>query len=126
MDIVYDPNQPGAYNHHSKAEFLSSDSTQRWGGIMQYAPGLNVQATNTDAIEFWMLVPNGGNPNGEIRFDIGRISEDVIPDGVLETEDKNLNGRYDDGEDIGLDTLTNDQEKTAFPNAYDPNDPDNV
>jgi hypothetical protein len=126
MDVVYDPAQQGTYNHSSGSQFNSTDPADRWGGLMQYAPGLNVPATNTDAIEFWMQVPeNGGDPTGVIRFDIGRISEDVIPDGKLETEDANLNGRYDPGEDIGLDTMTDAQEQAAYPNALHQNDPNN-
>jgi hypothetical protein len=126
MDIVYDPTRPGAYNHSTRADFDATDPLDRWGGIMQYASGLNVQATNTDAIEFWMKIDaNGGDPNGIIHFDLGRISEDVIPDGVLETEDKNRNGRYDPDEDVGLDTISNDGEKALWPNAYNPDDPNN-
>ncbi len=125
LDVVYDPQNPkGIYNHSPD---LGANASDRWGGMMQYLQGLNVQATNTDAIEFWMNIQeDGGQPlDGVIHFDMGRISEDVIPDDSLETEDKNNNGHYDPGEDVGLDGYTNDQEKTAIPGAYNPDDPSN-
>ena len=128
MDIAFDPTRPGIYNPYPEPFTAQYPDTDRWGGLMQYAPGLNVAATNTDAIEMWVHV-EGIDPSdvnkAVLRFDVGRISEDIIPDKKLETEDKNNNGRYDPGEDVGLDSLTDDQEKALFPNAFDPNDPSN-
>lgn len=125
LDVVFDPNRrDGIYNHHPDSTEVP---TNTWNGLMQYQQGLNVAATNTDAIEFWMNVKelDGADfPSAKLRFDMGSISEDVIPDGKLETEDKNGNGRYDPGEDNGLDTISNADEHAR----YDPNgtqaDPD--
>lgn len=124
LDVRYDPRTPGAYNHTPSEDLNTYPFERRWGGLMQYAPGLNVPATNTDAVEFWMnVVSNGDNPNGVIRFNLGRISEDVIPDRKLQTEDRNGNGRYDPGEDVGLDTMSNEAELEAFPTATNLGDP---
>ncbi len=126
LDVVFDPTiRNGIYNPYPD---LSESDDNRWGGLMQWDQGLNVQATNTDAIQFWMNIDPDTDPssvNGVLHFDMGRISEDVIPDGRLESEDRNGNGRYDPDEDIGLDTLQNDIEKTSLPGAFDPNDPNN-
>ncbi|HET9135432.1 MAG TPA: cell surface protein SprA, partial [Candidatus Kapabacteria bacterium] len=115
LDLVFDPTPPfigGIYNHDPNTTAPNED---RWAGMMQYQQGLNVLASNTDAIEFWMNIPNAGNtPGGMLHFDMGRMSEDVIPDGHLETEDKNGNGRYDPGEDVGLDTMRTDTESIVF------------
>jgi len=121
LDVVYDPHNWGAYNH---APDVSSEPKDRWGGLMQYNPGLNITATNSDAIEFWMKIDEG-DPSGKIYFDLGRISEDVIPDKQLQTEDKNGNAKYDPGEDVGLDTMSNSTEQALYPNAPNPNDPNN-
>ncbi|MDP4219779.1 MAG: cell surface protein SprA, partial [Bacteroidota bacterium] len=127
LDIVFDPNRrSGVYNPTPDISELPENT---WGGLMQWNQGLNVQATNTDAIQFWMKIDGetdpGIVPNGVFHFDMGRISEDVIPDGKLETEDINGNGRYDPGEDIGLDGFADGDEKTKFPGAANPADPSN-
>lgn len=125
MDVIFDPqDHRGAYNQNADGVAPDAD---RWAGIFQYNQGLNAQAQNTEAIEFWVKVVNdGGNSgNGFINFDLGRISEDVIPDGRLETEDKNNNGRYDPGEDVGLDTMPTSQEQIVYPTATTPDDPSN-
>jgi hypothetical protein len=48
-------------------------------------------------------------PKEFLHIDIGQISEDVIPNNRLDTEDKAeagiRNGLLDDGEDIGLDNM---------------------
>jgi hypothetical protein len=135
LDVVFDPeNRASIYNPNPD---LSETPENTWGGLMQWNQGLNVQATNTDAIQFWMKIDNSNTDptdpsviqNGMFHFDLGRISEDIIPDGKLETEDVNGNGRYDDGEDIGLDQMNTDHEKQFFANQgispTNPDDPSN-
>lgn len=121
LDVVYDPNSWGIYNPNPNT---GSDPKERWGGLMQYYPGLNVSATNSDAIEFWMKIDDG-DPNGVMKFDLGRISEDVIPDKILETEDKNGNAKYDPGEDVGLDGKDDAAERDSLSGAFNPDDPNN-
>jgi hypothetical protein len=125
LDVVYDPANLAAIYNPTPASFSEPTATleDRWAGMMQWSPGLNVIANNTEAIEFW--VNTNGLASGFIHFDMGRISEDVIPDGVRETEDKNNNGRYDPGEDVGLDTIINQTEQDSIQGATNPNDPDN-
>jgi len=54
-------------------------------------------------------------------IDLGQISEDVIPNQTLNTEDGITdanpipNGILDDGEDVGLDQWSNEQEKAEYP-----------
>jgi hypothetical protein len=124
MDVIFDPRRRnGIYNPYPDP---TEADQNRWGGLMQFNQGLNVAAMNTEFIEFWVLPESlGGNPDPYMYFEMGRISEDIIPNGILNTEDKNNNGRYDPGEDIGLDTLSNDDEKNDFPGAFDNNDPSN-
>ncbi|MEI8133665.1 MAG: cell surface protein SprA [bacterium] len=136
LDVVFDPeNRKGIYNANPDN---SETPDNTWGGLMQWNQGLNIQTTNTDAIQFWMNIGTDPKsnptdpsvvPNGVLHFDMGKISEDIIPDGKLEAEDINGNGRYDDGEDIGLDRMTTDSEKIFFKklgiNIANPDDPSN-
>ncbi|HYM19837.1 MAG TPA: cell surface protein SprA [Candidatus Kapabacteria bacterium] len=132
MDVVFDPtNRKGIYNHSPD---LTEAPENTWAGLMQYQQGLNVQSTNTDAVEFWMNLSNTDltalPPNASFHLDMGQISEDVIPDGKLETEDKNGNGRYDPGEDNGLDTIpdagpsTPNEQQLYGSTSADPNNDD--
>ncbi len=53
-------------------------------------------------------------PDALLNIDLGVISEDVIPNNLLNTEDKNGNQAIDEGEDTGLDTLFDAQEKIQY------------
>lgn len=127
MDYYFDPTHPGIYNPIPSV----LGTTDNWGGMMQYAPGLNVAATNTDAIQFYIKIDNldqADAANATLTFDLGQISDDIIPDKKLETEDKAQNGRYETGEDVGLDGLTDAQEQAMFnklPGVVNPADPNN-
>ena len=109
MDFVFDPDTPGTYNLNPK---LKTNPKANWGGMMKVLSGTanDLQAQNIQYIEFWLneqQVP----ANGNIYIDLGRISEDVIPNRVLDTEDKNNNGVIDQGEDVGIDGMNDAQEK---------------
>ena len=87
-----------------------------WAGIMRpmYA-GLSDQS-RTKFIEVWYLPDNedvSGNPT--LYIDAGKITEDINGNGGLpDTEDKNNNGVFEEGEDCGLDTLNNEQERVFY------------
>ncbi len=120
----------------------------RWGGIMRDIQTSDFEATNVEFIQFWIMDPfnsQDGNPNqngGDMYFNIGSISEDILKDGRLMFE----NGLPDDGgtantsnviwgrvptasyvikafdntleartnQDVGLDGVNNARERTAF------------
>jgi len=78
---------------------------ESWNGIMMFIPeNFQSQISSFQYLE----VTISGN-QGRVHFDIGEISEDVIPDGRLNSEDKAIhgirNGLLDPGEDIGLDGM---------------------
>ena len=97
-----------------------SDPDSAWAGIMRSTASFANQE-KTKYIEMWVL----GN-KGTIHIDIGQISEDWYVRGKnvfgqasyggLNTEDKNLNGLLDEGEDVGLDGIPSGQP------GDDPND----
>jgi cell surface protein SprA len=73
-------------------------------------------------IEFWMRIDEAPD-SAKLYLDLGLISEDVIPDNRLNTEDKNLNDAIDEGEDTGLDTLFDAQERVNYTDARGSGDP---
>ncbi|MFH0883175.1 MAG: cell surface protein SprA [bacterium] len=103
--IEYDPR----VNNFRSAQV---DSSRTWNGIMRAISSGYYNQTTTRYIEIWMAWPEGGGgPNATLYIDMGLISEDVIPDKKLDTEDKPLpgsdvgNGILDDGEDTGIDGI---------------------
>jgi cell surface protein SprA len=73
----------------------------------------NLTEQNIEFVEFWMQIKNA--PVGaSINLDLGVISEDVIPNNQLDTEDKNLNDAIDEGEDTGIDGRLDDAERTFY------------
>jgi cell surface protein SprA len=118
MDYVFQPDTPGTYNMNPKNMNVNESGTdlrKNWGGMMKVLSSTanDLQAANMQYIEFWMQAdPKTPIPDSaKIYIDLGRISEDVIPDKTLNSEDKNNNGVIDAGEDIGIDQLNNDDER---------------
>jgi len=77
---------------------------QSWGGIMKALSAGYANQTDAKFLEIWVK-----GDEGRIHVDLGQISEDVIPNGRLDTEDKLRygvrNGLLDDDEDVGLDGM---------------------
>lgn len=111
LDYVFLPDRRGPYNYNPQL----SNPLLTWGGMMKLlsSTATNLVEENIEFIEFW-LQNNSTEPNAKIYIDIGKISEDVIPNGRLDTEDKNGNDLIDDGEDTGLDGLFDPQERVEF------------
>ncbi|MCX7834151.1 MAG: cell surface protein SprA [Ignavibacteria bacterium] len=124
--IIFNPNQRGVYNYKQRG-FDTTNKFTNWNGIMKF---LNTTSTdllneNIGFIEFNMKIENTGNnqtfSNAKICIDLGQISEDAIPNGILDTEDKNSNGQLDPNEDIGLDFLTDLEELALYNQINDTN-----
>jgi len=120
LDYVYIPDTPGTYNY--SRNISSVNKSQTWGGMMKLLSSTanNLVDENIEFLEFWAQ-PDSASTNAKIYIDLGKISEDVIPDEstVPNTEDKNGNDLIDNGEDTGMDGLTNAQEQAKF-NSTDP------
>jgi cell surface protein SprA len=121
LDFVYLPDSIGTFNWEP-ADSISAD--QRWGGTQRLLSSTanNLVEQNIEFVEFWMRIQDAPE-NASLFLDLGLISEDLIPDNKLNTEDKNFNYAIDEGEDTGLDTLFDAQERVNFPNARDGADP---
>ncbi len=66
-------------------------------------------------MEFWAKIWNAP-ADAKIYIDLGKISEDVIPNNTLDTEDKDFNDAIDSEgkEDTGLDTWPDEEERSAI------------
>jgi len=123
MDFIYYPDVRGRYN----GDYELANTSLNWGGIMTSlsSSASNLDEENIEYIEFWMLVKelDVTDKNQKLIVDLGEISEDIIPNNERDTEDKNNNAAVDEGEDLGLDGLTDDQERIKFKNTKYKNDP---
>lgn len=128
MDLWYFPAQRGMFNYN-RGSLADSLRTKNWGGIMKplSISGTNLVNENINFIEIWMQVGRNGTHNpanpGKIYIDLGTISEDVIPNRSLNTEDLvptpngtigTINNILQPYEDVGIDMLTDDQERGRY------------
>lgn len=126
LDLIFNPASRGAYNYNlsktdpNYTQYLT-EPTKSWAGIMKVLSSTanNLIDQNIGFIEFWMHVSQAPS-DLKLHIDLGQISEDVIPNGKLDTEDKNSNDLVDNGEDTGIDGVFDKDEP-----GYDPvNNPD--
>ena len=111
LDYVFVPDTPGTYNWDPALQ----EKEKNWGGMMRLLSSTanNLVEQNIEFIEFWMQIRNA--PEGAVlNLDLGVISEDVIPNNRLDTEDKNFNDAIDEGEDTGLDGFFDAQERIEY------------
>lgn len=132
---------------------LLTDPSTNWAGIMREIVMSDFESSNIEFIEFWLMDPfveSGDNP-GKLYFQLGEISEDILKDSEksfengLPTSDEVTNvdttvwGRIPKGkslvsgfaggteerkyQDIGLDGLNDNDERSFFSNFSDFDDP---
>jgi len=112
LDVYYDPQERGAYNYNTSLRDLIDDNPQDvWGGMTAVLPGGLGDFTqqNIEFLEFWVqpVLPDGRAPSstdanqyeGTIYFDIGTVSEDIVPNNTLNTED----GLYERDNNLRID-----------------------
>ena len=82
------------------------EEDQSWNGIMRWLSAGYADQSDSKFLEIWIKREKG---MGKLHIDLGQISEDVIPNGELDTEDIPLNGIrnnvLDPGEDKGIDQM---------------------
>ena len=91
LNLAYYPSERGPYN---LTRDFNSDGTLRqpetkWGGMMRNLETNDFEQANIEYIEFWLLDPfiytrqNGtaSDYSGDLYFDLGEISEDILRDG---------------------------------------------
>ncbi len=167
FDLAYYPQERGSYNFDATNIDSNGDLTNpqdRWAGIMRSLTTTDFEQANVEYIQFWLLDPyqhysikeSEGFPKnhpissadftGELYFNLGNISEDILKDGRKMFE----NGLPSDGvktpavvsqtiwsdipvnqsliyafdendqarlnQDVGLDGLNDAEERTKFSN----------
>jgi cell surface protein SprA len=168
LDIAYYPTERGIYNYNTDLDVNGrlKNPRQNFGGLSRAITSDNdFDNANIESIEFWMLDPfvkgkNGvikdGSPNeannttgGKLVFNLGDISEDVIPDerynfenglpltnkvvgenieqtawGHVTKSQYLINAFSNEAgarqkQDVGLDGLSNEEERTFFKEYLD-------
>ena len=113
LDYVFLPDTPGTYNYAPDL----ANKNKNWGGMMRLlsTTANNLVEENIEFIEFWMNSSDAPK-DAMVYIDLGRISEDVIPNNRLDTEDKNHNDVIDpDGkEDTGIDGMLDPEERAKY------------
>ncbi len=94
FDVAYYPKERGMYNYDTTATVDANgyftNPEDRWAGIMRALTTNNFEQTNIEYIQFWILDPfnadaeavdpNTQHSGGDLYFNLGNISEDVLPD----------------------------------------------
>jgi cell surface protein SprA len=87
FDLAFYPKEKGPYNFRTDLNPTTGGLLQpkkAWGGIMRNIDQTDFETSNIEFIEFWLQDPFIGRSNsngGELYFDLGNISEDVLRDG---------------------------------------------
>ncbi|MCH5345693.1 MAG: cell surface protein SprA, partial [Muribaculaceae bacterium] len=106
LNLSYYPTERGPYNLDAtniddQGNLLYPE--RRWGGIMRKMETTNFEQSNIEYVQFWLMNPflDPENPNydgGDLYFNFGEISEDILKDGLKSYE----NGIPYDGNDSYL------------------------
>jgi cell surface protein SprA len=156
LNLAYYPDEKGQYNFDTDPNPYSAgmnskgklnDPKSRWGGMMREVLTSDFETSNIQYIKFWLMDPyveDPDNEGGDLYFNLGNISEDILRDsrksfehGLPGTPDpKNIDttawGRvptvqsvvnaFDNDlesrryQDVGLDGLRDADEDTFFTN----------
>ncbi|WP_231388244.1 cell surface protein SprA [Sphingobacterium hungaricum] len=87
LDLAFYPTIRGPYNYATSG--INSDGTlinprTRWGGMFRKMDQTDFEAQNIEFLEMWLMDPTLTNPNkegGDVYFNLGNISEDILKDG---------------------------------------------
>ena len=95
LDLAFYPEERGVYNFESSTgptvpfsrgvnpDGRLLDPETRWGGLMRGIDNTNFEAANVEYIEFWLLDPfvyDDTRDGGDLYFNLGNLSEDVLKD----------------------------------------------
>jgi len=89
FDMAYYPSEKGPYNFRADVGWIDPNGRllqprKSWGGIMRNVDQTDFETNNIEFIEFWMQDPfirKQFSNGGELYFNLGNISEDVLRDG---------------------------------------------
>jgi hypothetical protein len=125
----YFPTLRGMYNYSPDlATTLLQNPAKNWSGVQRYISSTagNLLEQNINYLELWVRASSDDQLDlrrGRLMVNLGTISEDVVTNGRLNSEDViktpsnpggNANSSLQDGEDRGLDMLFDDDEKIEY------------
>ncbi|PIF00849.1 MAG: cell surface protein SprA [Maribacter sp.] len=87
LDLAYYPNLKGPYN--TNPDFATEAVDDKWGGIMRSLSSTDFEQSNVEFVQFWVMDPyvDGlATSPGELVFNLGNISEDILKDGQKQYE----------------------------------------
>lgn len=147
LSVAYYPTEKGPYNFTTDVDRngkLRNPET-RWGGMMRSINTSDFETANVQYIEMWLMDPFVYDPEhkgGDLYFDLGSVSEDILKDGRKSFEnglptsedavnvDTTLWGRvssvqaitsgFDNSsrsrrfQDVGLDGLSDEEERIFY------------
>ncbi|MGB2867995.1 MAG: cell surface protein SprA, partial [Bacteroidota bacterium] len=122
LNLYFKPQLRGAFNYSMNLDStLFADPRKAWGGIQHLigTTSTNLLDENISFIELWVKIVRSP-ASAKLNINLGYISEDVVPtpSNVLNTEDGVhggiRTGYLKPGEDVGLDGLTDDEERSRY------------
>lgn len=91
LNLAYYPSERGPYNltRDFNADGTLRQPETKWGGMMRKLETTDFEQANIEYIEFWMLDPyiytrqagTASDYSGDLYFNLGEISEDILRDG---------------------------------------------
>lgn len=86
LTVAYYPEEKGPYNFDTdvnrNGKLLNPE--KRWGGMMRSISTSDFEAANVQYIEMWLMDPfvyDTQHKGGDVYFDLGSVSEDILRDG---------------------------------------------
>ncbi|HMG66079.1 MAG TPA: cell surface protein SprA, partial [Chitinophagaceae bacterium] len=92
FDIAYYPKEKGPYNFRTDLDPGTGgliNPKKAFGGIMRNIDQTDFETSNIEYIEFWLQDPfinKPGSSGGQLYFNLGDISEDILKDGKRQYE----------------------------------------
>lgn len=87
LTVAYYPSEKGPYNFRTDGLDKNGqvkNPEQMWGGMMRSIQTNDFEAANVQYIEMWLMDPfvyNKQHKGGDVYFDLGDVSEDILKDG---------------------------------------------
>ncbi len=87
LNLAFYPQEKGPYNYDINgmdANGLLLNPQNRWAGVMRQLQTTDFEEANIEYIEFWLMDPfveDSLNTGGDLYFNLGDISEDILKDG---------------------------------------------
>ena len=135
LELAYYPKERGMYNFDTTSVLDKlgrfSNPETKWGGIMRSLSTNDFELSNIEFIQFWILDPfnedaekvdpNTTHTGGDLYFNLGNISEDILPDSRKEFENGLPNAPEASQENVDTTAWARVSTQNVVVNAFDTN-----